>query len=158
VECPLPDGALLRRYAVTAGAYTDCWSLVLPRAVSQAQYVEAFYTSWLFRLERLVLALIGKPSSAADAHRLAQAEQARFAAWTVEDRIERQLLMCDFLGRTRSWLMSEATPAGTRLYFGSAVVPAARANDIGWNFGALLGLHRLYSRMLLRACARRLLR
>ena len=76
----------------------------------------------------------------------------------MEARAPRQLLLCDFLGRTRSWLMSAALDDGTRLYFGSAVVPKAGAADIGRNYLSLLGAHRLYSRLLLRACARRLAR
>ena len=55
-----------------------------------------------------------------------------------------------------------AVPAGaeaTRLYFGSAVVPA-RAKDgrasLGAGFHSLLGFHRLYSHALLRAARSRL--
>ena len=89
-----------------------------------------------------------------------------FAAWQVEGRTCEQLLMCDFQGRTRSWLMSTgiecAGKAGTRLYFGSAVVPAENAHSgrktMGAIFVALLGFHKLYSRALLRAAAARALR
>jgi hypothetical protein len=52
--------------------------------------------------------------------------------------------------------------AGTRLYFGSAVVPLRDAKTGGTRMGplfrALLGFHRLYSRVLLRAAAKRLSR
>lgn len=157
MESELPEGALLRRYAGVPGAYVDGWTLALPQAVTQAQYVEAFYTTWLFRLERAVLALLaGRPSSDAQAARLARGEADAFAAWTVEDRAANQLLLRDFLGRTRSWLMCEPGPGASRLWFGSAVVPAPGRGGIGRRFGVLLGLHRLYSRLLLRACARRL--
>ena len=51
---------------------------------------------------------------------------------------------------------------GTRLYFGSAVVPrrSARAGkpSLGPLFSALLGFHKLYSRILLRAARSRLVR
>ena len=56
-----------------------------------------------------------------------------------------------------------ATPAesgnGTRLYFGSAVVPAegsASGADIGSGFRLLLGFHKMYSRVLLKAAVARL--
>lgn len=45
--------------------------------------------------------------------------------------------------------------AGTTLYFGSAVVPRKRGG-MGWPFTALLGFHKLYSRVLLGSAVRRL--
>ena len=72
--------------------------------------------------------------------------------------------MCDFLGRTRSWLMVEAVDGGkaTRLYFGSVVVPkpngAARKSSLGASYTLMLGFHKLYSRALLRAARSRLFR
>ena len=86
------------------------------------------------------------------------------AAWTVEARGTDQLLLCDFQGRTRSWLMVTPGEHGhsTRLYFGSAVVARVDRRTgrsrMGWGFHALLGFHRLYSRALLRAAQRRLQR
>jgi hypothetical protein len=51
---------------------------------------------------------------------------------------------------------------GTRLYFGSAVVPVHSLKrgrtSLGPVFTALLGFHKLYSRVLLRAAERRLSR
>ena len=50
--------------------------------------------------------------------------------------------------------------AGTRLYFGSAAVPhrkeGAQAASLGFPFKALLGFHKLYSRLLLQAASARL--
>ncbi len=159
---PLPDHALLGRYAQGA-AYTDCYVAEVPASVSHAEYVEAFYTSAVFKLERLLLAwFVSKPSSDAQARQLAAGERDSFAAWGVEDRSVDQLLMSDFSGRTRSWLMVAPVLGGaaaTRLYFGSAVVPivdreTGRAR-MGLPFRALLGFHKIYSRVLLRAaCAR----
>jgi len=52
--------------------------------------------------------------------------------------------------------------AGTRLYFGSAVVPRRSARSgregLGPLFSSLLGFHKLYSRLLLRAARSRLAR
>lgn len=85
-----------------------------------------------------------------------------FAAWSVEARAPDPVLLCDFQGRTRSWLMtvSAADNQATRLYFGSAVVPTVdrRTGEarMGIVFRALLGFHVRYSRILLRAASNRL--
>ena len=177
----LPGEALLRRYR-EQGAYTDCFAIDVPGQVSHAQFVEAFYTTAVFKLERLLLALlVSRPSNDAQAGELAGGQREQFAAWSVEARAPGQLLMCDFAGSTRSWLMAvpvsgrdaadgahAANGAGngagnglgpgrgpaTRLYFGSAVVRSRQ----GGVFRALLGFHKLYSRILLRAAASRLRR
>ncbi len=159
--CPLPESALLSRYA-KAGAYTDCYTTRIPSPVSHADFVTAFYTTRLFKLERLILRwAIAKSSTDGQARELAMDQRRDFAAWTVEDRSENQLLMCDLYGRTRSWLMSVPEEGGTRLYFGSAVLPARRPaaapQTMGVRFSALLGFHRLYSRLLVGAARRSLL-
>jgi hypothetical protein len=151
----LPDAALLRRYR-EQGAYTDCYVIDVRAQVSHAAFVEAFYTTAVFKLERLLLALLAaRPSRDGQARELAGGQRDDFAAWSVEARAPGQLLLCDFAGSTRSWLMAEPSPAaGTRLYFGSAVVRVRQ----GGAFRALLGFHKLYSRILLRAAAQRVLK
>ena len=166
--CPLPDEALLQIY-VRSGAYTDCYTVDIDRRISHEQFVAAFYTTWLFKLERWILAwTVKRPSTDAQALELAQGLREQFAAWDVEARSECQLLLCDLHGQTRSWLMtSELMTPGkdeecqrTRLYFGSAVVrrldPTTGASSRGFLFRALLGFHRIYSRLLLRAACKRL--
>jgi hypothetical protein len=162
----LPQVALLLKYRQD-GAYTDCYFVDVPRPVSQAEFVEAFYTSGVFRIERAILSILAsKPSTDQQVKLLATDETGTFAAWSVEDRTPNQLLLCDFLGRTRSWLMSVADKSGnstnTRLYFGSAVVPnvdpASGQKSFGFGFYALMGFHRLYSRTLLKVACSRLLR
>jgi hypothetical protein len=58
--------------------------------------------------------------------------------------------------------VGSAAGSGTRLYFGSAVVPVVDAKSgqptLGFAFRALLGFHKLYSRVLLRAARARLAR
>ncbi len=161
---PLPEDSLLDSYR-RAGAYTDCYLARSPRHVSQAEFVEAFYTGTLFKAERLILALIlSKPSSDEQVKRLATGEASAFSAWRVESRRENQLLLCDVLGHTRSWLMSVRGDADgvpvTHLYFGSAVIPRADYASGGRKFGLafhlLSGFHRLYARALLRRAAARL--
>jgi hypothetical protein len=163
-SCPLPDEALLARYT-RGGAYTDCYSTEVARSVSHAEYVETFYTGAVFKLERLLLAwFVSKPSTDAQARELALGALSTFSAWKVEDRAVDQLLMCDLAGRTRSWLMVEPLRSGTspatRLYFGSAVVPAhdkaSGQPTLGPLFKSLLGFHKLYSRVLLHAASARL--
>jgi hypothetical protein len=164
--CPLPESALLSKYA-QAGAYTDCYTAEIAGPVSHAAFVEAFYTCWLFRLERLVLALlVHKPSTDAQARALASGASSTFAAWRVEARTVDQLLVCDFMNRTRSWFMigpaGEGGAGSTRLYFGTAVVPVigkvSGQATMGVAFKALVGFHRLYSRALLSAARARLVR
>lgn len=163
--CPLPDHALLRAYTRT-GAYTDCYVTDISRQVSHAEFVTAFYTTSPFKLERMILKwAIAKPSTDAQAAQLAKGDIDAFAAWRVEQRSENQLLLSDLYGRTKSWLMvassGAANAAGTRLYFGSAVVPRMDRKTgkptLGRGFTALLGFHRIYSRVLLGAARSRLL-
>jgi hypothetical protein len=151
----MPEQALHAKYA-KAGAYTDCFTTEIQGSVPHAQFVEAFYTTWVFKLERQILRwLVARPSTDAEARELATGSRDRFAAWTVEDRTTDQLLMCDFLEHTRSWLMVapcelHGLPA-TRLHFGSVVVPVRR-----FHYRMLLGFHRLYSRFLLGSASARL--
>lgn len=156
----LPPGALLARYGGEEG-YADCYSTTVPGPVGHAAFVEAFYSTRLFKLERWLLARLGYASTDEQARQLAMGQRERFAAWTVEARAADQLLMCDAVGGTRSWLMvAPAEGGGTRLHFGSAVVPRRRGPGqrprMGLVFHALLGFHRLYSRALLAAACRRL--
>jgi hypothetical protein len=130
----------------------------VPCRISHAQYVEAFYTTLVFKTERALLKwLVAKPSTDAEARRLAHGERDSFAAWTVEARDQDQLLMADYVGRTKSWLMiAQSGDAATRLYFGSAVVPVRGRSGrptMGRPYRALRGFHKLYSRVLLRAAA-----
>ena len=158
----LPADVLLARYA-QAGGYADCFVIDVPISVSHAEYVEAFYTTWLFKLERWVLLLVARPSTDAEARQLARGERTSFAAWSVEARAPDQLLMCDYQGKTRSWLMIELSlhqgAAITRLYFGTGIVPArTRSGDPRMTrfFRALLPFHQRYARALLRAAGARL--
>ena len=154
---PLPADALLADY-VRDGHYTDCYSTEVSKTVSHAEYVEAFYTTCLFKVERKILRwLVGKPSTDQQARQLAAGELDSFAAWHVEKRSENQILMCDFRHRTRSWLMvssgTGSDGAGTRLYFGSAVVPFHKSrsgtSSLGMSFKLLAGFHKAYSVALL---------
>lgn len=159
----LPEAALLKQYQLR-GAYTDCYVMELPRAVSFAEYVEAFYTTKVFKVERAILALLaGKRSTDQQAKQLAWGQTSQFAAWTVEERTDNQILLCDFMKHTRSWLMccaAESSTPATRLYFGSAVIPKRESADgkrsFGFAFHALYGFHHAYTRTLMQAARARL--
>ncbi len=157
----LPVASLLEPYQKRL-AYTDAYSLDLKRPVGLSDFIEAFYTTGLFKLERLILAtLVAKPSTDAQARALALGVSTKFAAWTVESRTDNQIVMCDYLNKTRSWLM--CVPQGaesTRLYFGSAIVPDRILPNgeahLGTGFHLLVPFHKVYSRALLGAAAHRL--
>jgi hypothetical protein len=158
--CPLPPDALLSKYT-RPGSYTDCFTTEVAGSVSQQQFIEAFYTGRVFKLERLLIKLfLSRPSTDEQVRQLARGEVAEFSAWRVEGRTPTQLLMCDVAGSTRSWLMVSPAGAGTTLYFGSAVVgkaqPGGGTPRMGFVFGALLGFHKIYSRVLLSAARARL--
>ncbi len=165
VKCSLPANALLQRYRDN-GNYTDCYATEIPATVHYSDYISAFYTTRLFKLERFMLdKLLHKPSSDIDARRLATEEADTFAAWFVEARDNDQILLSDYRRKTRSWLMllpvDDAKALRTRLYFGSAVVASkdttTQSSAINLSTRALLVFHKLYSRALL-ASARSKLR
>jgi len=72
-----------------------------------------------------------RPSTDEQVLTLAAGKLDSFAAWSVESRSRDQVLLTDFRDRTRSWLMAANIASngatGTRLYFGSAIVPVVDA-------------------------------
>lgn len=161
-SCVLPAEAFLQRYNHSNG-YADCFVVKASGLISLSQYVEAFYTTGLFKTERAVLSLAGRSSSDIQANQVAKGVGSTFAAWSVEDRAEDQLLMCDVTARTRSWFMVSPVPDEvsdrTLLYFGSAITPVSKGTTgrvtIGPVFKAFTGFHILYSRALLAAAKKR---
>jgi hypothetical protein len=159
-SCAIPLNGLLSSYLGGDG-FADCYTTSVAGVVSHAEFVSAFYSTPLFKVERWILRwTVSKPSTDADAERLAKGVSQSFAAWHVEARTEDQLLLCDFLGNTRSWLMVASHPDRTQLFFGSAIVARQDRKTgqrrLSWTFRALLGFHRLYSKMLLSAARSRL--
>ncbi len=144
--------------------YSDCFTTTLNRPVALAEFVYAFYTSPIFRIERAILRLVKLPSTDAQARAVAEGTGQTFAAWRVGHRTGTQLLMCDVMGRTRSWFavtpFEAGASSGTLLQFGSGIattVDAAtgeRRRSLG--FRLLGGFHILYSRVLLGAAKARL--
>ncbi|QFT60039.1 hypothetical protein FIU94_14505 [Sulfitobacter sp. THAF37] len=150
----VPKDALLQRYVGQGATYTDAFEVMSPFEVDLHAFITAFYTTWLFRLERLVLS-VALRRRITDREVAALAEGAdSFAAWRVEDRGEGQILLR--AGATRSWLAVSPKEGGaTRLTFGSAVV-ARDDRPLGAITRVLTPLHRFYSRALLRLAERRL--
>lgn len=171
-DSAIPDIGLLAKYVDApypngARAYTDCFETLLSDEFALQDFINAFYTTWLFKLERVVIRFMaGQPSTDDDAARLAAGSAQTFAVWTIEERTPTQLLLCDSHGRTRSWLMVEPMRgnghAQTLLRFGSAVTPEtdkkSGKTELSMGFRLLLPIHRVYSRLLLGASQSRLLR
>jgi len=161
MKCPAPLNTFLHSYEAN-GAYADCYWTEIAREVSFPEFIFAFYTTPLFKLERFILTwTVAKPSTDKLARELAACERETFAAWWVEKRGEREILMCDYQGLTRSWLsVVSVGDSGTRLYFGSAVVPRQDTktgkSSLGFVFQILLGFHRIYSVLLLYSARRNL--
>lgn len=149
-QTKLPSLAFLTRYEKD-GSHTDCFTCNIKSTVNLAEFITVFYTTPLFKLERLILKLVDKPSSDVEVRELARGLIDEFAAWTVEAREENQILLCDYQGKTRSWLMvSDGNgKKGTDLYFGSAVMAQKSNGQIGAGFKLLMGFHKLYSVLLL---------
>ena len=158
-ECGVPRDGLLDRYVEHPGAYTDCFEVMHPLEADLEAFITAFYTTWLFRLERLVLS-VGLRHWVRDAEvtALAKAQKSTFAAWRVEGRGAQEILLTDLSGATRSYLAISLKEGGvTRLIFGSAVVPKEGQPRSPW-VTRLIPLHRLYSRALLRTAEHKLRR
>lgn len=152
---PLPPDSLLAQ-RVRPGDFADCYTAEVPGEVSFAQYLTAFYSSAAFFPERNLLRLIGRGAGHADIAALAEDRTERFAAWTIEERTDNQLLMRDFLGKTRSWLKLEHTAGSTRLFFGSWVGTKGDTGRLSLTTNIAYPFHRLYSRTLLAGAVRRL--
>ena len=156
--CAVPHPSLLNKYVEQPGAYSDCFEVVHNGQVDLAQLITAFYTTWLFRLERLVLTLpLRHWVRDAEVQALAKGHST-FAVWREEARKETEVLLCDLSGRTRSYLAIHPKEAGqTHLLFGSAVVPQEGGALSPW-VQRFLPVHRLYSLHLLRTAEKKLRR
>ena len=161
-EVAPPEGSLIADQSLLDGYYTDCFTVDWDGEVSLSDFITAFYKTPLFRLERLVLGVTPKGRMCdADVDALASGECEAMSMWRVEARREAEILLS--AGRTKSWLMVTPYEGGTRLFFGSVVVPepAKRAGQtprLGPVFDSLMGAHKVYSRLLLGSASQRLQR
>ena len=165
-KCKIPSQALLAKYSID-GVYVDSYRTEIQGHITIPVYVFAFYTTALFKIEQFILTYTARrPSNDTQTRELADGTRNEFAAWTVESRRDNELLMCDMLGRTRSWFMvihlGTEDNKRTQLYFGSAVVPKKDQKtgkaSLGMAFRALLGFHQIYSLLLLYSAKAKLTR
>ena len=157
--CGVPRDGLLDRYVEHPGAYTDCFEVMHPLEADLEDFINAFYATWLFRLERLVLTVpLRHWLRDSEVRALAKGQKETFAVWRVEERKTREILLFERSGRTRSYLAVSPKDGGvTRLLFGSAVVPD-KGKDLSSAMTRLIPAHRLYSKLLLRAAEKRMRR
>lgn len=159
IERQVPSDALTQPL-LNDGAFVDCYCIEIECEVSLSQYIFAFYTSPLFKVERALLSLITlKRTKDCEAVALSLGKTDRYSIWQVENRTADQLLLADFTGNTMSWFQVEPLfvnhSSRTRLYFGSVVMPRKVDENgkpkFGLIFHLLLKFHSLYSRALLKA-------
>jgi hypothetical protein len=132
-----------------------------PKGVTLESYINAFFNTWLFRIERMILNTAAKkPASDEDIARLAQGTSNTMSAWQVERRDADQILFEVPQTPIRTWLMRSGEGEKTQLYFGSAILPDAVDRNgnakMPFLFHALLGFHKLYARALLFSAKRAL--
>ena len=165
----LPHDALLAthrggKHPELWGGYGDCFVVSIDRTVALAEFVVAFYTSPVFRIERWILRVAaGAPSTDQEARDLMAGSRDSFAVWSVAERTDTQLLMGDRYGKTRSWFrVTPQESAATLLQFGSAVASRSNSGAVprarGSLFGLLLKFHVVYSQVLLHAAKRGVMR
>jgi len=170
IASELPSHALSTSYK-EQGAFVDCYYIDITKDISLDKYIQAFYTTAIFKLERSLLSLATfKCTKDDEAIELSLEKSDSYSIWTVEGRQSNQIMLRDFTGNTRSWLMVEKSSGSdsnrdggisTRLYFGSVVVPKGVTESGQGSFGVLFHLfgkfHQLYSKALINAAYRRLL-
>ena len=160
-QCTVPANSLLQEYNKPS-AGVDCYCTQIPGVYSHQEFIVAFYSSSLFKLERFILrCLVNKPSPPGQLERLVSRDSEKFAVWHVEQWSDNQLLLCDDFKRTRSWLMTQSSTNSdggdvTLLYFGSAVIHSKGRNQ-SVSFRLLSKFHHYYSLALLSAAKKKLL-
>ena len=166
IEAELPSNALTQEYKQQE-CLTDCYYLDVEMNVLLTNYLGAFYTSPLFKIERAIISAVTfKYTTDRDALALAQGDADFYSMWVTEERRDNQILMREMTGRTRSWLMVCPIVNGekkmTRLFFGSVVMPKKQLESGAKQFGRLFymldGFHRAYSRALLKSAYNKLLK
>jgi hypothetical protein len=163
----VPDGSLLAQYGnestvKVVNNYCDCYSITINTKINLEEFVYAFYTSKVFRIERRILAIVLKlPATDEHAKQLSLGNADSFSAWTVETRLDNEILLREPKSRTGSWFMVrkdvESATGKTELLFGSVVIPKKHQDGFGWLFHSLSGFHKLYSCALLNSAKKRLI-
>ena len=153
----------MQQYTEIEGCSADAFKDNVKFPVSLEEFIQAFFGSNAFQMERTLLKIIGKPYvSPADIKALAASQQTQFAIWQVEAQSDHEIMLKVGNGPIRSWLMVLPEQNGkTSLYFGSAVLPQDKTKNgtpqIGFLFRALIGFHNFYSRLLLNSATKKLI-
>ncbi|WP_299348261.1 hypothetical protein [uncultured Shimia sp.] len=159
-EREVPRASLLQQFVEMPGCHADAFAVPADAATELADYIRAMFDSPVFRAERMVLAAFGKKSSSAEeVAALAAGEGQTMALWSTLQRNGHELLLEVRRGAVRTWLMVEPRPGSdAHLWFGTAIVPEPAKGDappqIALGFRAFMGVHKLYSRVLLWAAVR----
>ena len=162
---PNPEDGFLKDYDAIDGAHTDCFCTDIECLVTLEDFITAFFSTPIFKLERLLLRIfVGAKTTEEDVAALASGEASSFATWETEKRNQTQISLAVHNSPIRTWLKVEPKPetSTTQLYFGSAVLPTLKDHSgrpkLGVFICALMGFHMLYSRILLWSAKRRLMR
>ncbi len=159
----IPPQSAFARYLEVPGAYADCYAIKVKGAAKLEGYTNAFFSTWLFRLELLVLRLFGSSNvTEQDRENLARGASDQFGLWRVETRDQDEMVLSVGDGPIRTWLRVQPDrddPSATLLVFGSAVLPRHQNRDGTQRLDritqALTPIHQAYSILLLRAAAQR---
>ncbi|MEM9351190.1 MAG: hypothetical protein AAGA47_13100, partial [Pseudomonadota bacterium] len=141
---------LISRYS-GGGSHVDAYAVTTAEPVELSDYVSAFFQTPVFRLERRLLSFGGHASDAGQVLALAEGTGEAMAAWRVEDRSDRELLLTVPGTPIRTWLAVDEA----QVWFGSAVL-ADETGKIAFAARALMPFHAFYSRLLLSLAARAL--
>ncbi len=149
-------------YDKTPGCLTDAFRCKVDFSVNLEHFIQAFFDSSVFRLERLLIQILTrKQADLTQVKKLASGTDKTFAVWQVAQRSNFEILMKVGTGPIRSWLAAYPDQdGGTSLYFGSAVLPTKGDKNgnqqVGFLFQATVWFHEFYSRLLLKSAVRTL--
>jgi len=159
----IPTHSFMQPFTEIEGCSADAFKSSVEFPVALEEFIQAFFGSTAFQMERTLLKIMGKPYvSPADIKALAAGQQAQFAIWQVKERSDHEIMLKVGDGPIRSWLMVLPEQNGkTSLYFGSAVLPQGKTKNgtpqIGFLFRTLIGFHNFYSRLLLNSAIKKLI-
>ena len=162
--CEHPGNSFLLSLSKDYGVYSDCFVATVEGHIDFQTLIDVFFDTWVFRIERLILAAAGmRPANYQALQQLASGKTDHFAAWKVVQRDTSQMLLAVPGSGIRTWLMVQPVntdPTSTRLYFGSAIVPKPGVDGEKAQKALLRRLmnrfHLFYSKLLLSAAVKAL--
>lgn len=141
------------------GHVVDCFTQNSAQRLELETLIFSFYKCLAFSFEKFALRCIGKNCSDPQLRAIVTGTEQSFAAWTVAQRNETQILLRDFMGVTHSWLYVADEGDTSKIYFGTAITlngrPMNSHASLPLWIKLLVPLHELYSRALLWSALRR---